>query len=139
MRLALVLMSLAALAGGGCESSGAKSSMHSASPQAHILVQPQQIDWKPGPAGLVAGSKFVLLEGDPAKAGFFTMRLLLPDGFRVTPHYHPGVERVTVLSGTCAWAKAIGSMNRRRRRPSRVLTRRCRRGCGTLRGARGRR
>ncbi len=28
------------------------------------------------------------------------MRLELPDGFRINPHTHPGVERLTVISGT---------------------------------------
>ena len=30
----------------------------------------------------------------------FTMRLKLPDGFRVAPHTHPKAERVTVIAGT---------------------------------------
>jgi hypothetical protein len=41
-----------------------------------------------------------VLEGDPAKEGFFTMRLWLPDGFKIQPHCHPKVEHVTVISGT---------------------------------------
>lgn len=28
------------------------------------------------------------------------MRIKMPDGFRISPHWHPNVERVTVLSGT---------------------------------------
>jgi quercetin dioxygenase-like cupin family protein len=28
------------------------------------------------------------------------MRLWLPDGFKVAPHWHPKVEHVTVISGT---------------------------------------
>jgi quercetin dioxygenase-like cupin family protein len=30
----------------------------------------------------------------------FTLRIKLPDGFEIAPHWHPNVERVTVLSGT---------------------------------------
>ena len=59
-----------------------------------------EIKWKAGPASLPAGVKIAVLEGDPAKEGFFTMRLWLPDGFKVAPHWHPKVEHVTVLSGT---------------------------------------
>lgn len=58
------------------------------------------LQWKDGPGSLPAGSKFVVLEGDPAKEGLFTMRLRLPDGYSVQPHYHSGVEHVTVVSGT---------------------------------------
>ena len=61
---------------------------------------PAEIKWKDGPASLPAGAKFAVLEGDPAKEGFFTMRLWLPDGFKIAPHWHPKVEHVTVISGT---------------------------------------
>ena len=49
---------------------------------------------------LPAGAKTAVLEGDPRKAGFFTMRLRLPAGARLNPHTHPADERVTVLSGS---------------------------------------
>ena len=41
-----------------------------------------------------------MLEGDPAKAGPFTLRLKMPDGYKFPPHYHPADEHVTVLQGT---------------------------------------
>ena len=61
---------------------------------------PAEVKWKDGPGSLPAGAKFAVLEGDPAKEGPFVMRLWLPDGFRIPPHWHPKVERVTVVSGT---------------------------------------
>ena len=64
------------------------------------VFSPSEIKWVDGPASLPAGAKFALLEGDPSKEGPFTMRLWLPDGFRIPPHWHPKVERVTVISGT---------------------------------------
>jgi len=59
-----------------------------------------EIQWKDGPASLPAGAKFAVLEGDPSKEGLFTMRLWLPDGIKISPHWHPKVEHVTVISGT---------------------------------------
>ena len=59
----------------------------------------QDLQWKAGPGSLPPGAKFVVLEGDPGKEGPFVMRLLLPDGFRIQPHSHPKVERITVISG----------------------------------------
>ena len=59
-----------------------------------------ETNWKDGPASLPTGAKFALLEGDPTKEGLFVMRLRLPDGYRVPPHFHPKVERITVLSGS---------------------------------------
>src|SRR5262249_36615255 len=36
---------------------------------------------------------------NPNEPGFFTIRAWMPDGYRVPPHFHPGVERVTVITG----------------------------------------
>ena len=58
------------------------------------------LQWKDGPPSLPPGAKIALLEGDPTTDGFFTMRLLLPDGYKIPPHTHPKVEHVTVISGT---------------------------------------
>lgn len=69
-------------------------------PDRHLTFAPDAVDWRPGPASLASGAQFAVLEGDPARAGVFTMRLKLPDGFVIRPHSHPNVERVTVLGGT---------------------------------------
>jgi quercetin dioxygenase-like cupin family protein len=64
------------------------------------MVKPaNDIQWSAGPASLPPGAQVALLEGDPAKEGMFTMRLKVPAGYRIPPHTHPKVERVTVLSG----------------------------------------
>ncbi|MGH8721118.1 MAG: cupin domain-containing protein, partial [Burkholderiales bacterium] len=34
------------------------------------------------------------------KAGEFTLRLWMPDGYTIPPHYHPRTEHVTVIAGT---------------------------------------
>ena len=59
-----------------------------------------EVKWGSGPGSLPPGAQFAVLEGDPAKEGLFTMRLRLPDGYQIAPHYHSGVEHVTVLAGT---------------------------------------
>jgi hypothetical protein len=66
----------------------------------HGFLTKDEMKWGPGPASLPAGTKAALLEGDPAKEGPFTLRLQLPDGYSIQPHSHPGVEHVTVISGT---------------------------------------
>jgi mannose-6-phosphate isomerase-like protein (cupin superfamily) len=67
---------------------------------AHAIVAlPDQITWGPAPAALPAGAKAAVLEGNPGEAGPFTMRVLLPNRYRIPPHYHPTVEHVTVLKG----------------------------------------
>ena len=63
-----------------------------------ILHDPAAIEWRPSDS-LPPGAVVALLEGDPSKEGFFTMRIKMPDGYRVPPHWHSKQERVTVLSG----------------------------------------
>lgn len=66
---------------------------------APVVVTPDKIQWGPAPPVFPAGAQFAVLAGDPGKPGPFTIRLKLPDGYRVMPHWHPAAEQVTVLSG----------------------------------------
>jgi catechol 2,3-dioxygenase-like lactoylglutathione lyase family enzyme len=62
---------------------------------------PDTIPWGPAPPVVRPGAQFAVLEGDPtASSGDFTIRLKMPDGFRISPHFHPQRENVTVISGT---------------------------------------
>jgi quercetin dioxygenase-like cupin family protein len=65
-----------------------------------VMVMPDQVTWGAGPASLPAGAKAAVLEGNPKEAGAFTMRLSLPDGYRIPPHSHPADERLTIIEGT---------------------------------------
>jgi uncharacterized RmlC-like cupin family protein len=62
---------------------------------------PDQVAWGPPPPFVAAGAQFAVLEGDPgASSGDFTIRLKMPDGYKIAPHWHPKRENVTVISGT---------------------------------------
>jgi quercetin dioxygenase-like cupin family protein len=41
-----------------------------------------------------------VISGDPSKPGPFTVRVQLPAGYRIPPHWHSTDEHLTVLSGT---------------------------------------
>ena len=69
-------------------------------PPEALVYRAGEVDWEDGPASLDDGAEYAVLEGDPGSPEVFTMRIRMPDGFRINPHTHPGVERVTVLSGT---------------------------------------
>jgi hypothetical protein len=86
--LVLTLVLLCAGAAAGPDSTGGK------------LFVSDEIRWSDGPPSLQKGASMVILEGDPAKEGVFTMRLKMPDGFVVSPHWHTQIEHVTVISGT---------------------------------------
>jgi len=59
---------------------------------------PDKITWQPAKR-LPEGAQLALLEGDASKPGPYTMRLKMPDGYKVPPHWHPATERVTILQG----------------------------------------
>ncbi len=61
---------------------------------------PDQIKYGPPPAFIAPGSQLAVVEGDPtASSGDFTVRLKMPDGYKIAPHWHPKRENVTVISG----------------------------------------
>ena len=69
--------------------------------QAQNAFTPDQVKFGPAPPFLPPGAQLAVLEGDPmASSGDFTIRLKMPDGYKVAPHTHPNRENVTVLSGT---------------------------------------
>ncbi len=62
---------------------------------------PGQIKYGPPPPFVAAGAELVVLEGDPtASSGDFTIRLKMPDGYKIAPHWHPKRENVTVIVGS---------------------------------------
>jgi hypothetical protein len=61
---------------------------------------PDKLAWKDGPPSLPKGAKIAIVEGDPSKEGPFVFRVKAPDGYRIPPHTHSKMERVTVISGT---------------------------------------
>lgn len=68
-------------------------------PDAPIGFTPEAVVWSDGPPTLPPGSKMAVLEGSPKAEGMFTMRVRVPAGSAIPPHWHPRQERVTVLSG----------------------------------------
>jgi mannose-6-phosphate isomerase-like protein (cupin superfamily) len=59
-----------------------------------------QIQFGPVPPFLAPGAQLAVVEGDPtAASGDFTIRLKMPNGYRIAPHWHPKRENVTVISG----------------------------------------
>jgi hypothetical protein len=65
------------------------------------VFSPDQIKFGPAPPMLPSGAQLAVLEGDPTGSlGDFTIRLKMPDGYRIAPHWHPKRENVTVISGS---------------------------------------
>ncbi|MBZ5682624.1 MAG: cupin domain-containing protein [Acidobacteriia bacterium] len=69
--------------------------------QAQNAFTPDQVKYGPAPPFVPPGAQLAVLEGDPmASSGDYTIRLKMPDGYRIAPHTHPLRENVTVVSGT---------------------------------------
>lgn len=74
---------------------------HAKGEAGHVALTPHQIKWMPAPPSLPPGAQAAILSGDPSKAGVpYVIRVKLPDGYKVPPHWHPVDENVTVLHGT---------------------------------------
>lgn len=68
---------------------------------AQNIFTPDQVKWGPVPAFVAPGAQLAVLEGDPtASSGDFTVRLKMPSGYKIAPHWHPKRENVTVISGS---------------------------------------
>ncbi|MCI0330030.1 MAG: cupin domain-containing protein [candidate division Zixibacteria bacterium] len=66
----------------------------------HVMFTGMELAWKDAPPALPPGAKMAVLEGDPAQPALFTMRIKVPAGYKVPPHWHPADEHVTVISGS---------------------------------------
>lgn len=66
----------------------------------HVLIESDDFTYTAGPASLAEGAEYSVLYGNPGEDGVFAMRLRLPDGYRIAPHFHGQPEIVTVISGT---------------------------------------
>jgi hypothetical protein len=87
MRLALLLSA--------CLAMSAASAQHGS----HTIIKPQDLKWQ-DVTSLPPGAKLAVIEGKMDRAGPLTARLKMPANYKIPPHRHPGLERVTVLSGT---------------------------------------
>ena len=73
-----------------------------ASAPAHVLTTASEIKWGEPPPVFEKGASFAVVAGDPSKPGIYVVRLKMPAGYKIAPHWHPTDEHVTVISGTFA-------------------------------------
>jgi len=63
----------------------------------HTMIAPDALQWK----STAPGISMAVLSGSPeSDGGHFVIRLKLAAGTRVPPHWHPGDEHLTVITGT---------------------------------------
>ena len=97
-RNTLLMFAVAGLVGGAGLFFGAVA--QTSSTEKHAFT-PDIIPYGPPPAFVAPGAQLAVIEGNPgASSGDYTVRLKMPDGYRIAPHWHPLRENVTVISGT---------------------------------------
>jgi ketosteroid isomerase-like protein len=69
-------------------------------PSKPVMLPASGLTWADAPPVLPAGAKMAVVSGDPGKPEPFAIRVQLPSGYKIAPHWHPTDEHVTVLSGT---------------------------------------
>jgi quercetin dioxygenase-like cupin family protein len=69
-------------------------------PSVRASAQALALNWGPAPAVFPSGARMAVLQGNPSRAEPFTVRLDMPNGYTIAPHFHPTDENITVISGT---------------------------------------
>jgi len=98
MKTFSTMLALALLAATGALAADAAKKPDAAKGAA-MSVNPDEIKWGPAPPDLPKGAEIAVLHGDPAKKAPFTLRLKLPDAYKIPPHWHTKDEQLTILSG----------------------------------------
>lgn len=93
MRITTTFMAMLALA-------FAASSASAQAPTGSGATAQPELKWGPAPAIFPAGAQMAVLQGNPGGTELFTVRLRMPNGYKIPPHTHPTDEHVTVISGT---------------------------------------
>ena len=70
-----------------------------ADPAPHIMVAPDELKWTDVPS-VPPGAKVAVIQGPLNEALPITFRLKFPADYKLPAHWHPGIEHVTVISGT---------------------------------------
>ena len=99
-KIAAVLSVVFLLGAGYAAEAADEQQASSSAPAMQIVSSPSEVKWGPAPPVVPKGAQAAVLNGDPFKDGAsYTLRLKMPDGYRVGPHWHPTDENITVLSG----------------------------------------
>jgi quercetin dioxygenase-like cupin family protein len=87
-----------ALAAAGAVADEQKAGAHGS---AHVVLASKEVKWGDAPPALPKGAKLAVIQGDPSASGeLVAVRLKMPKGYTIPPHWHPTDEAVTVLSGS---------------------------------------
>jgi hypothetical protein len=64
----------------------------------HIMLDPSELTWNDLPS--LPGVKVAVIQGPLNQPVPIMFRLKFPANFKIMPHWHPGIEHITIISGT---------------------------------------
>jgi len=64
-----------------------------------VFINSKDVKWGEAPPFLPKSAKIAVLNGDPGKPAPYTLRLMLPAGYKIPPHWHTLDENLTIISG----------------------------------------
>jgi hypothetical protein len=100
MKTLSITITLAVLAGARVMAADAPGHNVDAAHAGAVSLNTAEIKWVAAPPDLPKGAELAVLHGDPSKKAPFTLRLKLPAGYRIAPHWHSKDEQLTILAGT---------------------------------------
>jgi len=100
MALAALLVAAAFAPIAGAQDKAKSAAMPPGAASDHKMWSAKNLEWKDLPS--IKGAKIALLEGPMSEEKPFTARIKMPAGGKIPPHTHPGIEHVTVISGSFA-------------------------------------
>lgn len=68
------------------------------SPKMFGALHPEDVEWQPY-VGFPEGVQSATLVGDPTQPGPYVIRVKVPEGIKLMPHWHPEDRVYTVISG----------------------------------------
>jgi len=78
----------------------ADSALAQGASESGAFINPKAIKWSAAPPSLGKGVKIAVLQGNPSQTGPFVIRLMVPPGYKIAPHWHSQDESLTVIEGT---------------------------------------
>src|SRR5512140_3191932 len=74
--------------------------MSHAQPSKMIALAASDIQWGGMPPVFLPGARMAVISGDPMKEEPYVVLIQRSAGYRISPHFHPADENVTILEGS---------------------------------------
>ncbi len=99
-RLSLTIAIALLTAAPAARAAEAKKGNHGHGKAEAMSINAADIKWGEAPPQFPKGAELAVLHGNPMAKGPYAIRLKMPDGYKIAPHWHTQDENLTIVSGT---------------------------------------